>query len=374
MGTQSPNPVYRFHWERLAVNPHNPDGSLMGPSPSPTYCPGQPGNVCQSGGNPTATPTPTAKATTTATRTPTATPTSSVGGGQSVITFDDLANPNRPLSGQYPSGVIDWGTNAWWLSGPYSQNSTNSVSFNGAGPTSATFTFLAPRQLLQLDVDNGGTTSSTVSLNCPGQLTVQSTVPAGQTTTLRTNWSGTCASVTVSSTNGWNTNFDNLVIASTGVATATPTSTPSPTNTATPTRTPTPSGPTTVTFDDLTNPNRVLNGQYPTGLLDWGTNSWWLSGPYGKFTSNSVSFNGGGPTTESFAVIGSHQLLQLTAFNGGTTATTVTLSCAGQTTKVVMLTAGQLATIQTGWTGSCSKVTITSTNGWGTNFKNLVIQ
>src|SRR5205807_1104411 len=39
----------------------------------------------------------------------------------------------------------------------------------------------------------------------------------------------------------------------------------------------------TVAFDDLANPNRFLNGQYPTGEIDWGTNQWWLSSPWGKF-------------------------------------------------------------------------------------------
>jgi hypothetical protein len=32
-----------------------------------------------------------------------------------------------------------------------------------------------------------------------------------------------------------------------------------------------------------------------------------------------------------------------------------------------------LVTISTGWTGTCTSVTIASTNGWDTNFDNLVI-
>jgi hypothetical protein len=30
--------------------------------------------------------------------------------------------------------------------------------------------------------------------------------------TIQTNWTAPCATVTVSSTNGWDTNFDNLVV------------------------------------------------------------------------------------------------------------------------------------------------------------------
>jgi hypothetical protein len=60
-------PAYRFFWERLAVNPHNPDGSLAPPTPSDYFCLGQPQNTCQDElpggggtGGQTATPTPTA--------------------------------------------------------------------------------------------------------------------------------------------------------------------------------------------------------------------------------------------------------------------------------------------------------------------------
>ena len=50
---------------------------------------------------------------------------------------------------------------------------------------------------------------------------------------------------------------------------------------------------TTVTFDDLSGPNRGLNGQYAG--IDWGSGSWYLSGPYGRFATNSVSYPNGAP-------------------------------------------------------------------------------
>lgn len=46
--------VYRFHWARIAAQPHNPDGSLMAPSASPTF---------GTSPSPTPTPTPTASPT-----------------------------------------------------------------------------------------------------------------------------------------------------------------------------------------------------------------------------------------------------------------------------------------------------------------------
>jgi hypothetical protein len=39
-------PVYRFHWGRVAVNPHGPDGSALPPSAAPFFCLGQPQSTC----------------------------------------------------------------------------------------------------------------------------------------------------------------------------------------------------------------------------------------------------------------------------------------------------------------------------------------
>jgi hypothetical protein len=125
-------------------------------------------------------------------------------------------------------------------------------------------------------------------------------------------------------------------------------------------------------FDDLPNPNRPLNGQYPSGVIDWGTNQWYLSGPFGAFDRQSISFNGAGPTSGTFTFSEPRTLQSIDAYNGQA-PTTVTLSCDGQADVQASLDHAQLATIQTGWTGPCSKVTIVSTNGWDTNFKNLVL-
>jgi hypothetical protein len=161
---------------------------------------------------------------------------------------------------------------------------------------------------------------------------------------------------------------------------ATPTVTPTPTATSTPaptvTSTPTPPPRTlTITFDDLSAPSRPLNGEYPSGVIDWGTDVWFLSGPYGRWSTNSVSFNGAGPTSAAFTLLSPWRLVQLDAYNGGAAASTIRLSCVGfdQTPIQRILDAGQMVTIPTGWLGVCSGVTLTSSNGWDTNFKNLVL-
>jgi hypothetical protein len=330
---------------------------------------GPPSGTASSSTVPTPTSTPVAT-------NPTATPTSAAGSTQTVMGFDNLANPNRPLTGQYSSA--DWGNGAWYLSGPYDHFTTNSVSFNGDTLRSASITLTSPARLIQVDADNGGSATSTISLTCPGQPTVQSSLAAGQLATIRTGWSAICSSLTVSSTNGWDTNFDNFVLDNSGsppppTSTPTRTSVPTATSTPVPTATPTPAS-RTITFDDAAGQNRQLNGQYPSGLIDWGQHNWYLSGPVGKFTTKSISFNGAGPTSKSFAFVGAHRLLALDAYNDGDTSTTLTIACKGQPTVTATLTARQLGTISTGWTGNCGTVTITSSNGWITNFDNLRVQ
>jgi hypothetical protein len=170
----------------------------------------------QAGGQPplpTATPTMTSTATATSTliaTTPTVTATPPA--TTQTVTFDDLANPNRPLSGQYPTGVIDWGSGAWWLASPWGRFASNSISFIDAGPTTASLTFLSPRVLLQADAYNGGNVASTITLSCAGQPTRSWSLGVGQMATFQTGWTGACTSVTVGSSNGWDTNFDNMVI------------------------------------------------------------------------------------------------------------------------------------------------------------------
>jgi hypothetical protein len=158
--------------------------------------------------------------------------------------------------------------------------------------------------------------------------------------------------------------------------TTTPTGTPSVTPTTTPSVSPTPSStppPTqTVTFDTLTQ-NQTLSGQYPAGVIDWGSNTWFVSPPWGSFSTKSISFTSGTQTSGSFTFVNPRKLKVLDVFNGGG-STTLTLKCTGQNDKTASVAPGQLLTIPTGWTGTCTTVTVQSTNGWDTNFDNFVIE
>ncbi len=157
------------------------------------------------------------------------------------VLFDEKAGQNQPLNGQYPAGVIDWGTGQFLHSAPWGAFVTKNMGFANAGISSGTFSFVSPRRLVSVRAYNGGTVSSNLSFSCPGQVTKQQTVAVGEVTTIAMGWAAACSPVTMSSSNGWNTNFDDFALDGGGPApTATPAATHTPTPTPTPTRTPTP--------------------------------------------------------------------------------------------------------------------------------------
>jgi hypothetical protein len=132
----------------------------------------------------------------------------------------------------------------------------------------------------------------------------------------------------------------------------------------------------TITFDNAVDETvgEPLEGQFPHGLIDWGTGTWYLSPPWQRLDNNSISFNGDGISSGSFTFLSPHQLVRIDAYNGYDQPATVTLSCSGQPDKQVQLNADEVRTIDTGWSAPCSQVSIVTSNGWGTNFENLVIQ
>lgn len=243
--------------------------------------------------------------------------------------------------------MVDWGSGSWYLSRPFGRFTTQSVSFNGSGPTSAALRFVSPRRLVSVQVFNSGRDASTVSISCSGQPGVSRGVARNEMVTIQTGWTGACSSVTLGSTNGWQTNFDNFAIDRVVQI---------------------------VDFDNLSTVNQPLNGQYPSNVIDWGTDAWFLSGPYGAFTTRSISFNGPRGTSASLRFVSPRTLVRVDAYNGGPTASTLTLSCSGQKTVSVSLAAGRETQLVTGWTAPCDIVTVGSSNGWRTNFDNLAIQ
>jgi hypothetical protein len=284
--------------------------------------------------------------------------------GDQLITFDDRPRPNSVLVGEYPRDVANWGLNSWWHAAPTGKFTDRSVSFNGNKASSATeawISLIGMYRLEKLDIYNAGTQATTVTLVCDSLVAQPAaSVVVGPNQLMpnfMTGWQHPCANVQARSTNGWATNFDNLQLLMVF---------PEPGNEQ-----------QLVTFNERLGQNRVLNGEEPEGIISWGTNRWYHAGPTGAFTTKSVSLNGPGSMTGDLTFVGGpRRLVSLQAHNVGSAGAQLTFRCLNgdPDERSYSLAAGALRTIEMGWSGPCTGVRITSSNGWDSNFDNLTVE
>lgn len=135
-------------------------------------------------------------------------------GGSAVplmITFDD---PHQAagtiLTGQYPSGVIDWGTDGWSIHTPEGGFGTFNLALHDAKSGEAQFRFYAPRIFVGIDVFNGGSADALLTIRCPELREVTSTIKPGETRRIRTGWEDRSSSISFKLENGEKVLFDNL--------------------------------------------------------------------------------------------------------------------------------------------------------------------
>jgi hypothetical protein len=127
------------------------------------------------------------------------------------VTFDDphLA-AGTILKGQYPSGVVNWGADAWKINVPQGGFGTFNLAFADAKASSAEFHFDVPRIFAGIDVYNDAALPATVTLRCPEIREISFTIKPGQQQRLRTEWRDPCSTVRFDLTNGEGLRFDNL--------------------------------------------------------------------------------------------------------------------------------------------------------------------
>lgn len=144
------------------------------------------------------------------------------GPSTATVPFDD--HGTGLLSGEYPAGKVSWPSGPWMVSGPWQQFTTNSLSFTNSSTTSGTLTLMQARTTItSVRAYNGGGVSSTVTLACAPNPTITSSVAAGATVTITTGWTQACTAATLTSSNAWNTNFDDLQTRTDDAFTPTPT-------------------------------------------------------------------------------------------------------------------------------------------------------
>jgi hypothetical protein len=129
----------------------------------------------------------------------------------SYITFDD---PHLPagtlLSGQYPSGVIDWGEDQWQIGTPYGKFGTFTLALADPEAQHAHFHFCTAHIFDGLDVYNGGDADATILIRSPEAREISFIIKPKELRRLRTEWRDTSSQVFFDITDGQALRFDNL--------------------------------------------------------------------------------------------------------------------------------------------------------------------
>ena len=132
--------------------------------------------------------------------------------------FVDFDNPhvaaNAPLLGQYPSGVIDWGSGEWKVCAPGGRMSTFSLCASDAKSQRASFHFAFPRTLMSLDVYNPTDHEVTFTLRAPEMREVTFRIKADELKRVKTTWMNRASAVSFESEELGALRFDNLAFSS----------------------------------------------------------------------------------------------------------------------------------------------------------------
>jgi len=127
------------------------------------------------------------------------------------VTFDDPHLPaGTMLQDQYPSGVIDWGSNTWRVNVPEGRFGTFNLAIADPGAPAADFRFYSPRIFVGVDAYNGASSDATVTISSPEIREISFIIKPGTMQRLRTGWRDTSTSVTFQLRNGEGMRFDNL--------------------------------------------------------------------------------------------------------------------------------------------------------------------
>jgi hypothetical protein len=132
----------------------------------------------------------------------------------SYITFDDphLA-AGTILSGQYPSGVVDWDSGGWKIGAPFGKFGTFTLARTDPKAEQGEFKFYAPRIFVGIDAYNGGESDTIVTIRSPRNRQLSFTIKPKELRRLRTDWLDPTSRVMFDFRNGQGLRFDNLAYA-----------------------------------------------------------------------------------------------------------------------------------------------------------------
>jgi hypothetical protein len=114
------------------------------------------------------------------------------------------------LTGQYPSGVIDWGKGDWQIGTPCGKFATFTLVMNDPAKQRTEFSFYAPRVFAGIDAFNDGQSDATIAISSPEIREISFTIKPGELRRLETGWHYASSKVLFDIKNGSGLRFDNL--------------------------------------------------------------------------------------------------------------------------------------------------------------------
>jgi len=131
----------------------------------------------------------------------------------SLVTFDDPHQATGTvLTGQYPSGVVDWGADGeWQIATPFGKFGTFTLALTNRKTQHADFAFSQPYIFAGLDIYNDGEKDSTVTISSPEIRELTITLKPKELQRVRTGWRDVSSRVRFDFANGEGLRFDNLV-------------------------------------------------------------------------------------------------------------------------------------------------------------------
>lgn len=115
----------------------------------------------------------------------------------------------------------------------------------------------------------------------------------------------------------------------------------------------------------------MLQGQYPSGVIDWGRESWKVCPPAGRMSTFSLCAAAPQAAKAQFHFFYPRVLTRFDVYNPLGQDVTLTIRAPEMRERTFSLKAGQLQRIRTGWMNRASEVSLKSDNLAALRFDNL---
>jgi hypothetical protein len=127
-----------------------------------------------------------------------------------------------------------------------------------------------------------------------------------------------------------------------------------------------------ITFDDPHLPaGTMLEGQYPSGAVDWAPDIWRIHVPQGKFGTFNLSLDDPAIHSAEFRFYAPRIFVGVDVYNGGSSPATVTIHSPEIREIAFTIKPGELKRLRTGWQDPSTAVVFDLKNGEGLQFDNL---